>query len=74
MLLRITESYKLEAILNNIRRNIESKNITNVRNITCSIGATIYQPNDTILNTIKSADINLYKAKENGRNQVILTI
>ena len=44
LLLRITESYKLETILNNIRSNIQSKNITNVGNITCSIGALFINP------------------------------
>lgn len=73
LLLRITENCDLEAILNNIRSNIENKNLTYVGNVTCSIGATIFQANNTILDTIKNADINLYKAKENGRNKVVLT-
>ncbi len=40
--------------------------------ITCSFGVTSYQVNDSFLAMIKRADTALYKAKESGRNKVIL--
>ncbi len=74
LLLKITKNCNLEAILNNIRINIQNKNLTYAQNLTCSIGATIHQSENKIISTIKNADINLYKAKKNGRNQVVLNI
>jgi len=40
--------------------------------ITCSFGVTSYQVNDSFTAMIKRADTALYKAKESGRNKVIL--
>ncbi len=40
--------------------------------ITCSFGVTNYQVNDSFTGMIKRADTALYKAKESGRNKVIL--
>lgn len=40
--------------------------------ITCSFGVTNYQVNDSFTEMIKRADTALYKAKESGRNKVIL--
>ena len=40
--------------------------------ITMSFGVTQYQENDTIISLLKRLDIALYKAKESGRNRVII--
>ncbi|MFY8328271.1 GGDEF domain-containing protein [Pseudoalteromonas sp. ZZD1] len=40
--------------------------------ITVSIGVVKYQPGDSLKQTIKAADKQLYQAKHNGRNQVMV--
>ena len=42
-------------------------------NVTVSCGVCERNSNSSLKNTINSADENLYKAKENGRNQVVYT-
>ena len=54
-----------------IRMNIESTKILD-QNITISIGIALCDHNCIADETMKKADIALYTAKENGRNQVIL--
>lgn len=62
----------LSNILENLRMVIEEKEFTKTGKITCSIGATIHINNENINNTINRADEAVYKAKENGRNQVVM--
>jgi diguanylate cyclase (GGDEF)-like protein len=38
--------------------------------LTCSLGASEYEPGDTIDDLMKRADLALYRAKDKGRNQV----
>lgn len=72
MLLKIKTKENLLSILENIRKTIEQTNFPVVGNITCSIGATINKKNEHILESINRADIALYEAKTNGRNQLII--
>lgn len=54
-------------------RNIISKNdFPTVGNVTASMGLTLLTDQDSIESLISRADSNLYKAKENGRNCVII--
>lgn len=72
LLLKINDNQSFEKVLNNIRIEIQNNIFDTVGNITCSIGGTIYINNHAIEESIKNADICLYKAKTNGRNQVIV--
>ncbi|HEY0846218.1 MAG TPA: diguanylate cyclase [Noviherbaspirillum sp.] len=42
--------------------------------MTCSIGITVWLPEDTIEAVIKRADIALYEAKSSGRDKVIANL
>ncbi len=55
---------KLNTAVNSYTFDIKS-------DITVSIGATIYQKKDTKASLLKRVDKALYKAKKNGRNQVV---
>lgn len=55
----------------NIRKIIEKYNFTISNNITCSFGCATYIEKNIKEDTFKRADINLYKAKIEGRNKVI---
>lgn len=51
------------------REGVEETMFEDVNTITCSIGATMLQEDDDIQTIIQRADIALYQAKDNGRNQ-----
>lgn len=58
-------------VLEHLRKAIDKHNFNVVGKVTCSFGSSIYNDNEEVLKTIKRADNALYKAKNNGRNQVI---
>ena len=72
MILKIDEASNLQKILESLRKSIESFVFNTVGHKTCSIGGTIYLENEDILKTIKRADEAVYKAKELGRNKVVI--
>ena len=72
MILKIDEASNLQKILESLRKCIESFDFNIVGHKTCSIGGTIYLENEDILKTIKRADEAVYKAKELGRNKVVI--
>ena len=72
MILKIDEVSNLQKILESLRKSIESCVFNTVGHKTCSIGGTIYLENEDILKTIKRADEAVYKAKELGRNKVVI--
>ena len=72
MILKIDEASNLQKILESLRKSIESFDFNIVGHKTCSIGGTIYLENEDILKTIKRADDAVYKAKELGRNKVVI--
>ena len=64
-----------EALLEKIRKQIENtplKNKTKTFNVTISIGAAYVLQNETIKETLERSDSALYRAKNNGRNQVVI--
>lgn len=65
-----TDSEKAKKVSDRIRENIEKYEFDKGQKITISGGVKQYQ-GETVAELIENADTNLYKAKENGKNQVI---
>lgn len=57
------------SVADKIRQAVERANFDEIGSVTVSIGLCIYQ--DDLETTLKLADERLYKAKKNGRNQVV---
>ena len=74
LLLKISAKKDLKLILENLREKISQEPFPTVKNITCSIGGSIYKDNEDINTTIKRADICVYEAKASGRNKVFIDI
>jgi diguanylate cyclase (GGDEF)-like protein/PAS domain S-box-containing protein len=55
-----------------LRGKIESHDFKDVGRITISIGVSIFEPSDTKESLLKRVDNALYKAKDEGRNRVVL--
>jgi len=55
-----------------LRRQVQSYNFPVNQQITASFGLSEYRHGETIGDTIKRADDALYKAKRNGRNQIVM--
>jgi diguanylate cyclase (GGDEF)-like protein len=60
-------------IAETIRLNIFNTEFDITENITVSLGCAIIQPDEKIKELIKRADVALYAAKNNGRNQTIIS-
>jgi diguanylate cyclase (GGDEF)-like protein len=71
LVLKVPSKDSLKIALENIRKSIENHNFDTVGQKTCSIGATIHK-NQDIHQSIKKADECVYKAKESGRNRVVV--
>ncbi len=73
ILLPETNLIDTERIAQNLRKNIENHKFNGIpKPVTISVGVATYQNNDEDKETIiKNVDIALYKAKENGKNQVV---
>jgi diguanylate cyclase (GGDEF)-like protein len=70
IVLKLEDSSLLETILQHLRENIKKHNFQNIDQITCSFGATIIKNAEEIKTSISRADIALYNAKTNGRDNV----
>lgn len=55
-----------------IRKNICSYEFKKAGNLSCSIGVAEYNRGDTYQTIVNNADIALYKAKQSGKNRVVL--
>ena len=64
-----TEAYK---IANFIRKEINRYSFDTVKKVTCSFGVTDFRMNDTQIDIFHRVDNALYKAKDSGRNRVIV--
>lgn len=80
LILSFSEPLKIETHLNLFREALAQMQLVNpltkkTFNVTASIGAMMASPSfsASLEDWIKQADINLYKAKDNGRNRVIYT-
>lgn len=66
------DSHNMFIYLEKLRVLISNYSFKQVGTKTISIGATLYQVNDTVDSITKRADDALYQAKEQGRNNVVL--
>lgn len=70
ILMKVNCIDSLEKATEHIRQNIENYHFEEIGNITASFGITLYIENEDILDTLERIDKALYRAKNNGRNQV----
>lgn len=72
LLLKVSDEENLDNALEHLRNVVELQRFPKIGRKTCSIGGTIYQEGEDIIQTIKRADEAVYEAKSAGRNRVIL--
>ena len=69
-----TDIKQLEHIVKNLQEIIKSINFSPIKNLTVSLGLTVYKKNDTEVSIQKRVDSALYQAKRNGRNQYKISL
>ncbi|MCK9337284.1 MAG: GGDEF domain-containing protein [Arcobacteraceae bacterium] len=72
ILLPHTTIQKAEILAENLRKLIEKISLDKINNITASFGISEYTQGDTEKTLIQKSDECLYRAKANGRNQVVI--
>ncbi|WP_049766968.1 GGDEF domain-containing protein [Sulfuricurvum kujiense] len=70
LLLAVESDEQALKVAEHLRHTIETAYFEEVEHITCSIGVTLHNFEEKIMQTIKRADEALYKAKSSGRNRV----
>jgi diguanylate cyclase (GGDEF)-like protein len=63
---------ELENLAQRLRRLIANQQITEVIKVTASFGVAFLQPHENLAQLFSRADLALYKAKDLGRNRVVL--
>lgn len=71
LLLPHTEKDKINEIAEKIRKTVQEHTFEDVKQITVSIGTTLYKKDEGISQLLKRVDMALYEAKSHGRNQVV---
>ena len=66
------DEQSLRLLAEKLRKRIEEYNFPGVRHCTVSFGASLFRKDESLTQLLERTDKALYKAKENGRNQVIL--
>jgi len=59
-------------LMEDLRKTIESENFEGIETVTASFGLTLFILDDDSTSILKRADDALYKAKEEGRNKVVV--
>lgn len=72
ILIQVDSEKVLRQVTENIRRKIANHEFDTQTQITASFGITLHQPGSSIKYTLSQADEALYKAKNNGRNQIFI--
>ena len=67
-----TDIDKLNSITNELRTSVEKEEFPAVGSVTCSIGASLLNADDTFETWFDRADKAMYSAKTNGRNRVCI--
>ncbi len=62
----------LQQLAERLRSAVETKKLPIVEHKTASFGAAVFEPEDSVETIISKADNALYRAKDQGRNQVVL--
>jgi len=77
IVLKNINRYSAKEILERIHTEVASYELTidrdHIVNFTISIGAVLYQDDETLDDTINEADMLLYKAKNEGRNRLVFS-
>ena len=73
VLLDHTGEEEVAAIAEEVRSLVESEGILPERTLTASIGVATINADDTVDSWMHRADVNLYAAKEQGRNRVVIS-
>lgn len=68
-----TELEHAKSLAERIRQTVESTEFETVGKVTISVGVTQFKPNTSLSHTFSEADKALYKAKETGRNKVVIS-
>jgi diguanylate cyclase (GGDEF)-like protein len=71
ILVKDASKHSLETLAEKLRVAIQTHDFSHIGHITSSFGIALGKSNDTKDTLLKRADLNLYKAKQNGRNCVI---
>jgi diguanylate cyclase (GGDEF)-like protein len=71
ILSRNTELNHGEALAERLRQSLEEMNLEKVGRVTASFGVSQFLPSESHEELLKRVDVNLYKAKEQGRNCVV---
>jgi len=72
ILVQFVKIEQAQKIANILKKDISEYHFPKVGRVTCSFGVTEVKPNDNQIDIFHRADKALYKAKENGRNQVVM--
>ncbi|RXK03318.1 sensor domain-containing diguanylate cyclase [Halarcobacter bivalviorum] len=73
LIMRNSSHNTLYNSLEHLRQIVFNHDFEIIGKLTCSFGATIYKKDESIEDTIKRADINLYTAKRTGRNKIVIS-
>ncbi|MGM0533893.1 MAG: GGDEF domain-containing protein, partial [Campylobacterota bacterium] len=72
LIVKVSTDTQLQTALAHLRQEIKQYDFPKTGHITCSFGATTKIDTHDIKKSIKRADNALYKAKNSGRNRVVI--